>query len=78
MPNEKEQKTSNELAEKNYEVSDYKSNSELAKGLAATHEQVSDTYVEGTVDGVIENVDGEDVPLKRETYESRKADPKGR
>lgn len=49
---------------KQYEPSDYKSESEESKGLAMTHEQVSDTYVEGTVDGVIDDVNGKDIPLQ--------------
>ncbi|MBS4172153.1 YozQ family protein [Bacillus sp. FJAT-49736] len=53
------------IADKTYDPSDYKGNSELSKGLATTHEQVSDVYVEGTVDGVMEDVAGDDIPLKR-------------
>jgi hypothetical protein len=74
---EKNRKTENEksaeVAEKMYEASDYKGSTDLEKGLATTHEQVSDTYVEGTVDGVMEDVAGEDIPLKREGYKSKKA-----
>lgn len=33
-------------------------------GLATTHEQVSDVYMEGTIDGVMNNVNGSDIPLK--------------
>ena len=47
------------VAEKTYKVSDYKSEDETDKGLANTHEQVSDAYVEGTIDGEIDEVDGE-------------------
>lgn len=32
-----------------YEASDYKSNDESEKGLAETHEQVSDSYITGDV-----------------------------
>ncbi|WHY73853.1 YozQ family protein [Fictibacillus enclensis] len=35
--------------EKNYEPSDYSSQSETDQGLAITHEQVSDDYMEGTL-----------------------------
>ncbi|WP_085993788.1 YozQ family protein [Oceanobacillus senegalensis] len=38
------------VAEKTYQYSDYYSNDQLSKGMAETHEQVSDTYMEGTVD----------------------------
>ncbi|RAK18412.1 uncharacterized protein DUF4025 [Anoxybacillus vitaminiphilus] len=43
------------VAGKHYDPSDYKSHSVLSSGLAVTHEQVSDAYVEGTVDAVIDN-----------------------
>ncbi|PKR86816.1 YozQ family protein [Heyndrickxia camelliae] len=57
---------STQIAGKTYSPSDYLSNSDLSKGLAMTHEQVSDVYMEGTVDGVMENVEGEDIPLQQE------------
>ncbi|MEK3886088.1 YozQ family protein [Bacillus sp. FSL K6-3431] len=43
---------STKLAGVNYNPANLKSNSELMSGLAMTHEQVSDTYVEGTIDGL--------------------------
>lgn len=52
------------IAGKMYHPNDYKSHSETSKGFAMTHEQVNDTLVEGTIDGVIEDVNGEDIPLK--------------
>jgi hypothetical protein len=63
-----EQENSNKVAEKNFEPSDYQNTSEVSKGLAITHEQVNDTNFEGTIDGVMEDVDGEDIPLKREGF----------
>lgn len=44
------QKDSNHLAEKNYDPSFYQGTTQFQKGLAETHEQVSDDYMEGTVD----------------------------
>ncbi|SDQ67062.1 Protein of unknown function [Virgibacillus subterraneus] len=41
---------SRRVAEKNYEPSDYKGNTQIEKGLAETHEQASDDYFEGTLD----------------------------
>lgn len=38
------------VAEKTFQHSDYYSNDQLSSGMAVTHEQVSDTYMEGTVD----------------------------
>ncbi|HZG59964.1 MAG TPA: YozQ family protein [Anoxybacillus sp.] len=54
------------IAGKHYDPSDYKSNSALSSGLAVTHEQVSDTYVEGTVDAVIDDLNGKDVKIPQE------------
>jgi len=39
-----------EVAEKSYQPEDYHSSNEVEQGLATTHEQVSDMYVEGTID----------------------------
>jgi Protein of unknown function (DUF4025) len=46
---------SNQIAGKEYEVEDYKSQDELSSGLATTHEQASDGYMEGTIDVVTED-----------------------
>lgn len=48
---------SSKVAEKMYDVSDYKSNEAIDQGMAITHEQVSDNYTEGTIDGRIDEVD---------------------
>lgn len=61
MVNNKKTRT---VAAKTFEPSDYKNNNELEAGLAVTHEQVSDTLTEGTVDGEIDNVNGKDLPLR--------------
>lgn len=39
---------------KNFQPQDYTSKNELNKGLATTHEQVSDTYTEGTLEAEID------------------------
>ncbi|MDM5302040.1 YozQ family protein [Bacillus subtilis] len=39
-----------EVAGRYFEPSDYKGTTQLEKGLAETHEQVSDDYFEGTID----------------------------
>ena len=41
---------SNKLAGKEYEVEDYKGQDELSSGLATTHEQASDGYMDGTIE----------------------------
>jgi hypothetical protein len=46
---------SNQIAGRQYEVEDYKRQDELSSGLATTHEQASDDYMEGTIDAMIEN-----------------------
>ncbi|MCT8138170.1 YozQ family protein [Anaerobacillus sp. CMMVII] len=59
--------SSNQVAENSYDPSDYQSNNEVDKGLAFTHEQVSDTYMEGTIDGEIDNLEEvtKDFPRKQ-------------
>ncbi|MEC3607197.1 YozQ family protein [Bacillus glycinifermentans] len=39
-----------DVAGKYFDTSDYKGTTQLEKGLAETHEQVSDDYFEGTID----------------------------
>lgn len=58
MADQKNFSTDDKLAAKMYEPSDYHANTQLGKGLAETHEQVSDAYMEGTVDATIENDQG--------------------
>ncbi|WP_231686854.1 YozQ family protein [Bacillus sp. JCM 19034] len=38
------------VSTKTYQPSHYKSNNDSEKGLALTHEQVSDTFTEGTIE----------------------------
>ncbi|MFC0470608.1 YozQ family protein [Halalkalibacter kiskunsagensis] len=53
-PKEKNSYQSSEaIAQNSYQPSDYQSSEEVEQGLAATHEQVSDVYMEGTVDRAI-------------------------
>jgi hypothetical protein len=44
-----------EVGGKSYEVSDYQSKTTVSNGLATTHEQVSDVYMEGTLGAIIED-----------------------
>lgn len=46
--------SSRSIAENNYQSSYYKGSSEIEKGLAETHEQVSDQFTAGTIDQLIE------------------------
>ena len=52
-------KDSSEVAENNYELLN-QSETEHERGLAETHEQVSDGYFEGTIDQVVLNEKLED------------------
>ncbi|MCD7035665.1 YozQ family protein [Metabacillus sp. GX 13764] len=51
-------KQNDQLAGRIFENQDYEKKDELSSGLAVTHEQVSDSMAEGTIDGVIEREDG--------------------
>nr|WP_238332923.1 YozQ family protein [Brevibacillus laterosporus] len=57
-----EKTTSNQFVTKSYDINDYQSNDTQSKGLAGTHEQVSDSYAMGTVEGAnIREEDNEDI-----------------
>jgi hypothetical protein len=63
---------STELAGRTYETSDYQRNDVMSTGLATTHEQVSDTYMEGEIGATIETVDDDlnakDLPIAQKPY----------
>jgi hypothetical protein len=67
--NQTKQNSSNKVAEKNYEPSDYKSKTELNAGLAVTHEQVSDTWAEGNSDAIIDDLNGKSERIPRTGYQ---------
>lgn len=46
---------STKLAGRTYDTSDYKEKDSLSNGLATTHEQVSDTYMEGEIGAVTDD-----------------------
>jgi hypothetical protein len=48
---------SKQIAGRAYEVEDYNRQDELSSGLATTHEQASDDYMEGTIDAKLSNQD---------------------
>lgn len=48
--NKENKNDTTDVARKYFEPSDYKGSTQLEKGLAETHEQVSDDYFEGTID----------------------------
>jgi hypothetical protein len=61
--NNKVSSDSTKLAGRTYDTSDYQKKDNLSSGLATTHEQVSDTYMEGEIGAVIDDVKGKDIPL---------------
>jgi len=69
MDNKKTNKDSLDVAGRIYEVEDYKRKDTLSSGLAKTHEQVSDTFMEGETQPVINDVNGKDIEVKREGLE---------
>ncbi|PLS01964.1 YozQ family protein [Neobacillus cucumis] len=52
-----------ELAGSFYHPSYYKESDDLSSGIATSHEQVSDTYTEGEIGAVIDDVNGKDIPI---------------
>lgn len=63
------QAAAGQVSSETYEPSDYESEQFASQGLATTHEQVSDAYMEGTNDGKIDEYDGEkNVQIPRENY----------
>jgi hypothetical protein len=66
----KENKGKNlELAGRMYDTLDYHKNDELSNGLAMTHEQASDSYVEGEIGGKIERSSGAQDELNDRGYQ---------
>lgn len=50
MVSNKKTERSKSVADKTYQFSDYYKEDQLSQGMAMSHEQVSDTYMEGTID----------------------------
>lgn len=69
MDRKQSKNESSEVAGRIYDVSDYKREDPLSSGLARTHEQVSDTYAEGEIKAVIDDVNGRDIELTKEKEE---------
>ncbi|WP_077617113.1 YozQ family protein [Bacillus sinesaloumensis] len=66
---DKLQNGTEELAGRQYEIEDYGKNDQLSSGLATTHEQVSDAYMEGEIKAVVDDVKGKNVEIPREGYQ---------
>ncbi|KON88462.1 hypothetical protein AF332_17685 [Sporosarcina globispora] len=65
----KDNYNSENIAGRYYESEDYKRNDQLSSGLATTHEQVSDAYMEDQSDPVIEDIVGVDISIPRKSYD---------
>ena len=46
-----------------YTFLSFEKKDQLSSGLATTHEQATDTYTEGEIGAVIDDVDGEDIEI---------------
>ncbi|MFJ7993097.1 YozQ family protein [Peribacillus frigoritolerans] len=69
MDSKQSKNETSEVAGRLYDVSDYKREDPLSSGLATTHEQVSDTYAEGEIKAVIDDVNGRDIEITKEKEE---------
>ncbi|MBK5446570.1 MULTISPECIES: YozQ family protein [unclassified Peribacillus] len=69
MDSKESKKDSLDIAGRIYDVSDYKRKDTLSYGLAKTHEQVSDTYTEGEMQSIVDDVDGKNIEIKGEEAE---------
>ncbi|MEJ9232713.1 YozQ family protein [Peribacillus butanolivorans] len=69
MDSKESKKDSLDIAGRIYDVSDYKRKDTLSSGLAKTHEQVSDTYTEGEMQSVVDDVDRKNIEIKGEEAE---------
>lgn len=67
--NKKDNENSTKLAARTYSPEDYNKQDQLSSGLATTHEQVSDSYAEGEIKAVIDDVNGEDIPVNRKGFD---------
>ncbi|WP_462411154.1 DUF4025 domain-containing protein [Neobacillus sp. Marseille-QA0830] len=59
----KNQQNSSEIAGRVFRENDYEKGDSVSSGLATTHEQAMDAYMEGEIGGVMEDVAGKDIPL---------------
>ncbi len=66
--NQKSSKESEKLAGRIYGPSDYHKDDQLSSGLATTHEQFNDTFTEGEIGAVIDDINGRDIPISRKGY----------
>ncbi|MEH7238362.1 YozQ family protein [Bacillus sp. JJ1562] len=67
---DKLQNSTEELAARHYQPSDYEKNDQLSSGLATTHEQVSDSYMmEGEFQAVANKTNNKNEEASNEGYQ---------
>ncbi|KGM45859.1 YozQ family protein [Neobacillus niacini] len=63
---------STDLAGRIYETSDYQKNDVLATGLSTTHEQASDSYMQGEIDpSTDDDLNAKDLPIAQKPYRNK-------
>lgn len=65
---QKEQQDSIRIAGHIYHARDYHKNDLVSTGLAITHEQFSDAYMEGEIGTVIGDINCKDIPIPRKGF----------
>ncbi|MEH7381543.1 YozQ family protein [Bacillus sp. JJ1533] len=66
---DKLQNSTEDLAARHYQPEDYGKNDELSSGLATTHEQVSDSYMEGEIAAPFNNKSVKETESSNEGYQ---------
>ncbi|THE10863.1 DUF4025 domain-containing protein [Bacillus timonensis] len=66
---EKQQNSTEELAARHYQPGDYEKDDQLSSGLATTHEQVSDSYMEGEIAAPFNKEKTKNVESSNEGYQ---------
>ncbi|SDM76676.1 YozQ family protein [Bacillus sp. OK048] len=60
---------SSDIAGRTYETSDYQKNDVVATGLSTTHEQASDSYMEGAIDpSTDDDLNAKDLPIAQKPF----------
>ncbi|MDQ1144551.1 hypothetical protein QE429_001378 [Bacillus sp. SORGH_AS 510] len=58
-----------EIAGRVFDTSDYQKGDALSSGLATTHEQVSDTYMEGEIGAVVDGAKEQETKIPHKGYD---------
>ncbi|MEH7253641.1 YozQ family protein [Neobacillus niacini] len=60
---------SSDIAGRTYDTSDYQKNDVVATGLSTTHEQASDSYMEGEIDtSTDDDLNAKDLPIAQKPF----------